>query len=50
ENNAADHPYIQTAQLNGKEWNSVSFSHETFARGGELRISLGKNPNRDWGR
>ena len=50
ENNAADHPYIQQAQLNGMEWNSVSFTHESFAQGGELRLSLGKDPNKDWGR
>ena len=49
ENNSADHPYIQQAQLNGKEWRSVFFSHETFALGGELKIMLGKDPNRDWG-
>ena len=49
ENNAADHPYIQKAQLNGIEWNSVSFSHEDFAQGGELKLSLGKDPNKAWG-
>jgi len=49
ENNAADHPYIQKAQLNGMEWNSVSFSHEDFAQGGELKLSLGKDPNKAWG-
>ena len=50
ENNAPEHPYIQQAQLNGEDWNSFRFSHETFAQGGELRISLGKDPNRSWGK
>jgi predicted alpha-1,2-mannosidase len=49
ENNAPENPYIQQARLNGAEWNSFSFSHETFAQGGELILHLGKSPNKDWG-
>jgi len=49
ENNSAGNPYIQKAELNGREWNSVSIPHKDFVKGGELRISLGKDPNKSWG-
>jgi len=49
ENNAANHPYIQHAEFKGREWNSVSLPHEDLVKGGELRISLGKDPNKSWG-
>lgn len=44
-----DHPYIQSASLNGKDWNRVSFTHEQLAKGGKLELRLGPKPNKSWG-
>jgi putative alpha-1,2-mannosidase len=49
-NNSADHLYIQDAKLNGEDWVKFSFPHETFGRGGELVLTLDKEPNKNWGR
>jgi len=49
DNNSADNVYIQSAQLNGLDWTKFSFSHETFTVGGELKLVLGKEPNKNWG-
>lgn len=49
ENNSQENIYIQNAELNGKNWTSFQFSHHTFAKGGELNISLGSEPNKSWG-
>lgn len=48
-NNAPENVYIQSATFNGKPWNSVQFSHEAFAQGGVLELTLGKEPNTAWG-
>jgi predicted alpha-1,2-mannosidase len=50
ENNSADNIYIQQAYLNGDEWVKYHFPHEVFAKGGDLRLILGNEPNRNWGR
>ena len=42
-------PYIQSATLNGKEWNTFEFPWETFIEGGTLTIHTSKNPNKKWG-
>lgn len=49
ENNSKENLYIQQASLNGQNWNHFKFSHETFAKGGKLKLSLGKHPNKKWG-
>jgi putative alpha-1,2-mannosidase len=49
ENNSKDNIYIQQAKLNGQNWMRYSFSHEIFSKGGELKLILGKEPNRKWG-
>ncbi|MEQ8417075.1 MAG: GH92 family glycosyl hydrolase [Imperialibacter sp.] len=49
ENNSADNIYIQKASLNGKDWTKFSFPHEVFSQGGELKLTLGKSPNKAWG-
>jgi predicted alpha-1,2-mannosidase len=41
--------YIRKATLNGKPLNTFRFSHEDFAKGGELEIELGIKPNKKWG-
>ncbi|MCP2043573.1 putative alpha-1,2-mannosidase [Pontibacter sp. HSC-36F09] len=43
------HKYIQWARLNGKEWNKPWFSHEDIIQGGELELTMGLKPNKDWG-
>jgi predicted alpha-1,2-mannosidase len=49
ENSSNSNIYIQEAYLNGKEWNHFSFPHEIFAKGGELKLITGKDPNFEWG-
>jgi len=41
--------YIQSASLNGKEFNQTSISHKNILKGGELKLILGSNPNKSWG-
>ncbi|MDO6390114.1 GH92 family glycosyl hydrolase [Pontibacter sp. BT731] len=43
------HKYIQSARLNGKEWNKAWFSHEDISNGGELELTMGLKPNKNWG-
>ncbi len=44
-----DNKYIQSAKLNGKEWNKPWFSHDDIKDGGLLELVMGKMANRDWG-
>lgn len=46
--NSSNHPYIQSARLNGKPLNQVSLPHAQLVKGGSLEIELGPNPSR-WG-
>lgn len=46
---SADNKYIQSATLNGKEWNKPWFSHNDISNGGELVLVMGSNPNYQWG-
>ena len=48
-NNSKENMYIQKATLNGKPLNKFWFTHEEYARGGELEIFLGPEPNKGWG-
>lgn len=48
-NNVPGNDYIQSATLNGQAHNSFLFSHDAFAKGGELNIELGPEPNKKWG-
>ena len=41
--------YIQRASLDGEEWPWCRLGHDRFARGGELELWLGPDPNMDWG-
>ena len=49
ENNTIGNTYIQSAKLNGENWSKFSFSHETFIKGGKLKLRLGKEPDKNWG-
>ena len=48
ENYSPQHKYIQSAKLNGKEWNKSWFSHEELMQGGKLELVMGKYPNKKW--
>ncbi|MDD4921427.1 MAG: GH92 family glycosyl hydrolase [Bacteroidales bacterium] len=48
-NNSKENMYIRKATLNGKNWKKYWFSHEDFAKGGKLEITLGASPNKKWG-
>ncbi len=41
--------YIQSAILNGMEWNKPWFNHSEIHEGGELVLIMGANPNKAWG-
>ena len=49
ENYAPDHKYIQSATLNGKEWNQPWFSQKDIEKGGRLVLNMGDKPNKSWG-
>lgn len=48
-NSSEESIYIQSAELNSREWNSFRFSHSDFVKGGTLEIELGESPNMNWG-
>ncbi len=47
-NNAGDHPYIQSAALDGKPLEQTWFYHKDLIDGGTLVLSMGSTPNRAW--
>lgn len=49
ENNSAENKYIQFTTLNGEQLDNCWFYHEDFAKGGRLKVELGKDPNKEWG-
>ncbi|WP_372800644.1 GH92 family glycosyl hydrolase, partial [Lutibacter sp.] len=49
-NNASDENiYIQSATLNGEEFNKTSISHKQILQGGVLEFIMGSTPNKKWG-
>jgi predicted alpha-1,2-mannosidase len=48
-NNSDTNIYIQSAKLNGKQWNKPWFSHADIANGGKLELTMGSAPNMQWG-
>jgi len=48
-NNGYGKDFIQSAKLNGKDWNNFWFLHSEFAKGGTLELWLGAEPNKTWG-
>lgn len=40
--------YIQSATLNGKEWNKAWFAHEDIIKGGKLVLVMGDKANENW--
>ncbi len=41
--------YIQSATLNGKEFNRTNISHKELLQGGTLKFVMGSKPNESWG-
>ena len=41
--------YIQAATLNGKALDRSWISHQEIAAGGKLVLTMGPNPNKQWG-
>ncbi len=48
-NASDDNKYIQSATLNGKEWNKPWFSHDDIKNGAKLVLIMGDKPNKEWG-
>ena len=48
-NCSMENKYIQSATLNGKEWNMPWFSHSDIANGGKLVLVMGSRANKTWG-
>ncbi|MGK0252675.1 MAG: putative alpha-1,2-mannosidase [Mariniflexile sp.] len=47
--NSVDNFYIQSANLNGKDYENNFLKFETIQNGGELQFNLGETPNKNWG-
>lgn len=48
-NYSPDNKYIQSANLNGKEWTKPWFSQEDIKDGGKLVLIMGNKANKSWG-
>jgi putative alpha-1,2-mannosidase len=48
-NNSAKNVYIQSARLNGQDWNQPWLLHEVLVKGGRLVLQMGSNPDKTWG-
>jgi predicted alpha-1,2-mannosidase len=48
ENQAPDHPYVQSARLNGKLLTRAWIRHSEIAAGGALEFVMGAEPNKKW--
>ncbi|KAA6300068.1 MAG: hypothetical protein EZS26_003793, partial [Candidatus Ordinivivax streblomastigis] len=49
QNCSDDNKYIQSATLNGVEWNKPWFHHNDIANGGKLIVIMGNKANHHWG-
>jgi predicted alpha-1,2-mannosidase len=49
ENCSKKNKYIQSAELNGKEYNRAWISHTDLMAGGTLKLIMGDHPNKEWG-
>lgn len=48
-NNGPKNFYIQSARLNGKDWQQPWLWHSLLVKGGELDLEMGSQPNTAWG-
>ncbi len=44
-----ENKYIQSAKLNGVEYDKTWFTHEDVMNGGTLELFMGNRPNKSWG-
>ena len=49
ENVSDQNYYIQSATLNGVEFNQTAISHQQILKGGVLHFVMGAQPNKNWG-
>lgn len=42
--------YIESARLNGKKYPYSFIKHEDITEGGTLKLTMGKSPNKNWGK
>ena len=49
QNNTEENKYIQSATLNGVEWNKPWFNHSDIINGGKLILVMGDKANKNWG-
>ena len=49
ENAGPENKYIQSAKLNGVNWEKPWFSHDDLKNGGELYLIMGSKANKEWG-
>ncbi len=49
ENTSNDNIYIQSATLNGEEFNRTYLTHSEILQGGTLHFKMGNTPNKEWG-
>jgi predicted alpha-1,2-mannosidase len=49
ENLSDENIYIQSARLNGKNWNSPFLPYDELKNGGTLTFTMGSQPNKLWG-
>lgn len=47
--NSASNVYVQRARLNGKPLERAWITHEEVTGGGELELTMGAEPNKEWG-
>ncbi|MGN6294300.1 MAG: GH92 family glycosyl hydrolase [Chitinophagaceae bacterium] len=48
-NNSTGARYIQSAKLNGKNWEKAWFTHRDLVAGAVLELQMGEIPNKQWG-
>jgi putative alpha-1,2-mannosidase len=49
-NNSKENVYIQSAKLNGKQYNKCYLDYQDIVKGGKLELVAGDKPNEKWGR
>jgi predicted alpha-1,2-mannosidase len=49
EHTSPDNIYIQSATLNGKEFNRTYITHKEILQGGTLHFIMGNKPDKNWG-
>ncbi|ANQ52414.1 glycoside hydrolase family 92 protein [Flammeovirga sp. MY04] len=48
-NNSEENVYIQSAKLNGKDFNLTYLTHDQIMAGGKIEFEMGPQPNKAWG-